>query len=103
MSFVLLTLLLLAYHPVGEPTLEESEVWRECCASFDCEISRLFILGGSSTKTLVLLGNEEEWIDSPKFRLAPTVHVWVCYVDINGQFKNDNIRCILIPQKIPLL
>ena len=37
-------------------------------------------------------------VSKEKFSPVPSQRTWVCYVNPNGEIKNDNIRCILYPQ-----
>ena len=38
-------------------------------------------------------------VDKEKFSPVPSDRSWVCYINPRGEITNENIRCILYPQK----
>jgi hypothetical protein len=88
-------------HPVGEPELETLAVWKRCCNEHDCLPQQVSILrkNESSASVDVDIGGSETSVDQYKFADVPSTRTWVCYLVPNGVVSNDNIRCILRPNK----
>ena len=105
-SFVafLLTILLASSswssHTVGEPELEAHPSWKRCCAEQDCVPQQVKILGGEkSGKILVKVEGTQAKVNKWKLHPVPSGRTWVCYINRNGEIANENIRCILFPEK----
>ena len=88
-------------HDVGEPELEETEIWQKCCGNGDCVPKPIKIVNkAEETKKLVVkIDGVEAAIDKQKFSPVPSNRTWVCYVNPRGTISNENIRCILYPEK----
>jgi len=87
-------------HNVGEPELEQLPLWKHCCGEGDCLPQRLRIIGKEpGKKVAVEIEGVQTSIDKEKFSPVPTNRTWVCYVSPGGAISNENIRCILYPQK----
>lgn len=95
--------LILANHPVNEPALERSEIWGVCCRRADCKPQRFEVLLTTGIYRLTQVGYEKDWIARDKFHPVPSRYTWVCYEDITGKFVDDNVRCLLYPQAIPMV
>jgi len=103
--FVLLLIILLVpsswpSHSVGEPKLEEHSSWRYCCADQDCVPQQVRIIGNERAgKISVKIEGVQTKVDKDKLRAVPSRRTWVCYINRNGEIANENIRCILYPEK----
>ena len=87
-------------HSVGEPELEELPIWRRCCGESDCIPQQIKIFGKKDgRKILVEIEEIQTLVDKEKFSPVPSARTWVCYRSRNGEINDDNIRCILYPQK----
>jgi hypothetical protein len=87
-------------HDVGEPALEQLPIWKRCCADHDCVAQRVRIIGNQGNeKVSVEIEGTQTKVDKEKLSLVPSPRAWVCYVDPNGAIANENIRCILLPEK----
>ena len=87
-------------HDVGEPLLERDPTWSRCCAGQDCTAQRVKIVGQEAReKVSVEIEGTQTKVDKGKLSPVPSSHTWVCYVDPKGGINNDNIRCILFPEK----
>jgi len=101
---LLLTILLAspswASHSVGEPELEQNSSWRYCCADQDCVPQQVRIIGNERAgKVSVRIEGVQTKVDKDKLRAVPSQRTWVCYFNRNGQIADENIRCILYPEK----
>jgi hypothetical protein len=87
-------------HDVGEPALQKLPIWNQCCSDGDCVPENVQVLGKASDKQLdVQIHGVETYVDKDKFSPVPSNRTWVCYVNPGGAITDDNIRCILHPQK----
>lgn len=88
-------------HDVGEPKLEETDVWKNCCLARDCRPQQVAIaIKGKSTKQIVVnIEGVETAVDKEVFKPVPSNRTWVCYINPAGPVSNENIRCILYPQQ----
>ena len=87
-------------HDVGEPLLEQHPVWKNCCGGQDCTAQRVRIVGQEGReKVSVEIEGTQTKVDKAKLLPVPSSHTWVCYVDSNRAIINENIRCILFPEK----
>ena len=87
-------------HDVGEPALEQLPLWKQCCGEGDCIPQHLRIIGKEPEKKVAVeIEGAQTSVDKEKFSPAPTNRTWVCYVSPGGAISNENIRCILYPQK----
>jgi hypothetical protein len=87
-------------HDVGEPELEKLPVWKQCCGDGDCIPQHLRIIGRDPSKKLsVEIEGVQTSVDKEKFSPVPSDRTWVCYVSPGGAISDENIRCILHPQK----
>ena len=87
-------------HDVGEPLLERDPTWSRCCAGQDCTAQRVRIVGPEvRQKVSVEIEGTQTRVDKAKLSPVPSAHTWVCYVDPKGGINNENIRCILFPEK----
>lgn len=87
-------------HNVGEPELEEHPVWKRCCADYDC-VPQQVKIGGKEGKEKISIEIEgiQTKVDKGKFQPVPSARTWVCYFNRSGEIANENIRCILYPEK----
>jgi hypothetical protein len=87
-------------HDVGEPVLEQLPIWKSCCAEHDCVPQRVKIIEnqGKGKVSVEIEGNQTK-VDKEKLSPVPSPRTWVCYVNPNGEIVNENIRCILFPEK----
>lgn len=104
LSVLLLTSVLVSpswsSHSVGEPALEKDRRWNQCCAHEDCVPEKVKIIGAEQTGEIsVKIEGHQITVDKDKFHHVPTQRTWVCYVNPNGRIANENIRCILLPEK----
>src|SRR2546427_13298886 len=103
--FVLLLMILVvpsswSSHSVGEPELEQNSSWRYCCADQDCVPQQVRIIGNERAgKVSVRIEGVQTKVDKDKLRAVPSQRTWVCYFNRNGQIADENIRCILYPEK----
>jgi hypothetical protein len=88
-------------HKVGEPELEGLPIWKQCCGDGDCVPQPVKIITKSDTgrKIVVNIEGVEAAVEKDKFTPVPSDRTWVCYQNPNGRIANENIRCILYPQK----
>jgi hypothetical protein len=86
-------------HDVGEPALEKLPVWKQCCGDGDCIPQHLQVIGKKPGKISVEIEGVQTSVDKEKFSPVPSDRTWVCYVHPGGAITDDNIRCILHPQK----
>ena len=88
-------------HKVGEPELERLPIWKQCCGDGDCVPQPVKIITKSDTgkKIVVNIEGVEAAVEKDKFTPVPSDRTWVCYQNPNGRITNENIRCILYPQK----
>jgi len=87
-------------HSVGEPELEAHPTWNRCCAEQDCVPQQVKIVGGEEAgKISVKVEGVQAKVNKWKLRPVPTRRTWVCYINPNGKIANENIRCILFPEK----
>jgi hypothetical protein len=86
-------------HDVGEPTLQNLPVWRECCGNGDCVPQHVQISGSEPGKKKIDVEIEgvSTSVDKEKFSPVPSNRSWVCYMSPGGAIRNENIRCILYP------
>ena len=103
--FILLMTVLLAssswsLHTVGEPELERHPTWTKCCGDHDCVPQKVRIIGNEGKeKASVEIEGIQTKVDKEKFSPVPSPHTWVCYFNRNGAVSNENIRCILFPER----
>jgi len=100
---LILPVFLLANHSVGEPELEQSEVWRRCCEKDDCFPVPWQVIDVIGEQAIVRLETYSIVVTTEKIQPAPTDYHWICLVDRNGEFVDKNIRCLLHPKKLPFL
>ena len=50
-------------------------------------------------KIIVEIEGVQTPVDKEKFSPVPSDRSWVCYINPRGEITNENIRCILYPQK----
>ncbi len=88
-------------HEVGEPELEQTRIWQKCCGNGDCVPKPVKIVnkGGQGSKLVVKIDGVEAAVEKEKFSPVPSNRTWVCYLDPNGSVTDENIRCILYPEK----
>jgi hypothetical protein len=87
-------------HDVGEPGLEEMPIWKQCCGGGDCVFQQLQVRGKESNKKIIVeIEGVQTSVDKEKFSPVPSDRSWVCYINPRGKITNENIRCILYPQK----
>src|SRR5690242_20691881 len=87
-------------HDVGEPALQKLPVWNQCCGDGDCVPENVQILGKGLDKQLdVEINGVETYVDKDKVSPVPSNRTWVCYISPGGAIRNENIRCILFPQR----
>lgn len=84
---------------VGEPELEVHPSWNRCCADQDCVPQQVKILGEKAGKISVKIEGVQASVNKWKLRPVPSRRIWVCYIHLNGEIANENIRCILYPEK----
>jgi len=93
---------LTANHPVGEPKLEQSQIWKTCCEHNDCFVQQVQILTIDTSEATLLVDGYSTSVPSDRISPAPTSNWWVCYFDRNGDLTPKNIRCILYPDQMRL-
>lgn len=88
-------------HSVGEPELEKLPIWNRCCRDGDCFPQAVNVLNKAENgKTLsVQIDGVDVAVEREKFSPVPSPHTWVCYVNPKAGIRDDNIRCILYPQR----
>jgi hypothetical protein len=87
-------------HDVGEPALQELPIWKQCCADHDCVAQNVKIVGREGKeKVAVEIEGTDTKVDKEKLSPVPSPNTWVCYVNPKGKIANENIRCILFPEK----
>jgi hypothetical protein len=87
-------------HDVEEPALQELPIWKQCCADHDCVAQNVRIVGREGKeKVAVEIEGTETKVDKEKLSPVPSPNTWVCYVNPKGKIVNENIRCILFPEK----
>jgi hypothetical protein len=92
--------LLLSAHDVGEPALEQLPLWKSCCGEHDCVPQRVKVTGKEGKeKVSVEIEGTQTKVDKEKLSPVPSPHSWVCYINPHGAVVNENIRCILLPEK----
>ena len=92
----------LPYHWVGEPELERSQIWRKCCERDDCIVQNVQIFSSMQDEVWTGIDEETVLLHQGKFHPAPTSHTWVCYFYELRVVTPENIRCILLPNNVPL-
>ena len=99
-SLLLSTSSISSAHDVGEPLLEQLPIWKNCCGERDCTAQRVRVVGPEAReKVSVEIEGTQTKVDKGKLLPVPSSHTWVCYVDPKGAIVNENIRCILFPEK----
>ena len=103
-AFVLVVFFLVRFswsaHVVGEPELEKLPIWQKCCEEQDCVPEGVKIMGKDNNGMIpVDIEGVKTTVAMEKFSAVPSPHTWVCYYKLNGEIKDDNIRCILYPQQ----
>ena len=87
-------------HSVGEPELEKDPSWRNCCADQDCVPQEVKIIGTEwAGEISVKIEGVQTKVNKDKLHAVPSQRTWVCYFDRNGAIANENIRCVLYPEK----
>lgn len=87
-------------HSVGEPDLEKHRLWKQCCADRDCIPQKVKIFGREQAEKIsVKIEGVYVIVDKDKLHPVPSRRTWVCYFNPNGKIANENIRCILFPEK----
>ena|SRR5215510_12097135 len=87
-------------HEVGEPELQQLPLWKQCCGEGDCIPQRLRIIAKKPGKKLAVeIEGVQTSVDKEKFSPVPSNRTWVCYVTPGGAISDENIRCVLYPQK----
>ncbi len=87
-------------HSVGEPDLEKDPSWGNCCADQDCVPQQVKIIGKDAAgKISVQVEGVQIKVNGDKLHGVPSQRTWVCYFDRNGAIADENIRCILYPEK----
>jgi len=87
-------------HNVGEPALEEHPIWRQCCDDHDCVPQQVKVTTRQENGNFsIKIEGVETAVNKEKFHLVPSPRTWVCYFNPNGKIANENIRCILYPEK----
>jgi hypothetical protein len=88
-----------ADHKVGEPKLESLSIWKQCCSEHDCVPQDVQTIRKEKDGNInVRIEGIQTEVSKEKFSPVPSQRTWVCYVNPNGEIKNENIRCILYPQ-----
>jgi hypothetical protein len=88
-----------ADHKVGEPKLENLSIWKQCCSDHDCVPQDVQTIRREKDGNIaVRIEGVPTEVSKEKFSPVPSQRTWVCYVNPNGEIKNENIRCILYPQ-----
>ncbi len=88
-----------ADHKVGEPKLENLSIWKQCCSEHDCVPQNVQTIRKEKDGNItVRIEGVQIEVSKEKFSPVPSQRTWVCYVNPNGEIKNENIRCILYPQ-----
>src|SRR5437870_8572418 len=72
-------------HDVGEPALENSQIWNQCCGDGDCVSQQLRIIGKRNGSLEVEIDGVPTSVDKEKFSPVPSDHTWVCYFQPNGK------------------
>jgi hypothetical protein len=87
-------------HLVGEPQLEKLPIWASCCREHDCVAEDVKMMGKAGNEMIsVEIDGVQTVVGKQKFTPVPSSHTWVCYRDSTGSVNDDNIRCILYPQR----
>jgi hypothetical protein len=88
-------------HDVGEPELEKLPIWKTCCREGDCFPQAVNVLKKTENEKTISVDIEgvNIAVEKEKFSPVPSSRTWVCYINPNGEIKDENIRCILYPQK----
>jgi len=87
-------------HDVGEPLLEQDPVWKRCCSGRDCTPQNVKVVGQERReKVSVEIDGAQTKVDKGKLSPVHSSRTWVCYVNPKGPIINENIRCILLPEK----
>jgi hypothetical protein len=88
-------------HDVGEPKLENSQIWQTCCREGDCRPQQVAIVIKDQSRKQIVVNIEgvETAVDKEVFKPVPSNRTWVCYIKPDGPVRNENIRCILYPQQ----
>jgi hypothetical protein len=88
-------------HDVGEPKLEETQIWKTCYLERDCRPQQVAIVIKNHNRKQILVNIEgvETAVDKEVFKPVPSNRTWVCYINPDGPVRNENIRCILYPQQ----
>lgn len=87
-------------HDVGEPLLEKDPVWKRCCSGRDCTPQNVKIMGQEQREKISIeIDGTKTKVDKGKLWPVPSSRTWVCYVNPSGAIVNENIRCILFPEK----
>jgi hypothetical protein len=88
-------------HEVGEPELEKTPIWQKCCGNGDCVPKPVKVVNKAEqgNRLVVRIDGVEAAVGKEKFSPVPSNRTWVCYVLPNGTVTDENIRCILYPEK----
>ena len=87
-------------HDVGEALLEQDPIWKRCCSGRDCTPQNVKIVGQEAReKVSVEIDGTQTKVDKRKLSPVPSARTWVCYLNPKGAIVNENIRCILFPEK----
>ena len=88
-------------HDVGEPKLEETDIWQHCCQKRDCIPQQVaIVIKDQSRKQFVVnIEGVKTAVDKEVFKPVPSNRTWVCYIKLDGPVSNENIRCILYPRQ----
>ena len=88
-----------ADHKVGEPKLENLSIWKQCCSDHDCVPQNVQTIRKQADGNITIrIEGIQTDVSKEKFSPVPSQRTWVCYVNPNGEIRNENIRCILYPQ-----
>lgn len=88
-----------ADHKVGEPKLENLSIWKQCCSEHDCVPQDVQTIRKQPDGNITIrIEGIQTDVSKEKFSPVPSQRTWVCYVNPNGEIRNENIRCILYPQ-----
>jgi hypothetical protein len=97
---ILLAPVLLLAHTVGEPELEKELIWKQCCSDHDCVPQQVHILGAElNGKLPIEIDHLPTSVSKEKFFPVRSTRTWVCYRGGHKEASDNNIRCILYPQK----